>query len=516
MERLQPISEASVPELRRRLGSRLRGLGYQAADELARRGQSQVLLEALQSRDRNLRLNASWAIRLVESTEAVRLLVESLRHDREFFLAAQQALSHRPSPELVPVLVGLARDRGNRNRKFHAMLLADVPGPQVLDALYEGLQGDDQELQEGCFLALKHGREDLRRQAGPALVQALSVRLPLPRRSPLAFTRRARALRDVPLLLIAAVGFSAGDQGVGVLTGIVRSEADIAYRHAALSALVEIGEPAVARSWRLVLSLVQEGDGDLADSAAEALRRLRAAEAEPALLELLLHGSAQQRRNAAHALEDCGGPHCIPDLHDRLGQDREVHVRRTAARTLGVLRDPRSPGFLSQALADRDRWVGWNAAWALGQYRDPALAHRLLAGLEGDDPRLRWSCAEALGQLGQSTPEVLQALVRCVARHRGLVARGAAWALRQLDLAAALGYAVQLLQSPDPRQRRLGQRARYWLQPERASYAPHLPLRSSRRGGLFPSPPRRAEPPPPPGGSGTRDPGGSFPEEGRC
>ncbi len=498
MERLQPLSEASVPELRRRLGSRLRGLGYQAADELARRGQSAILLEALQSRDRNLRLNASWAIRLVESTEAIRLLVESLREDREFFLAAQQALSHRPCPELVPLLIRQARDRRNRNRKFHAMLLADVPGPQVLDALFEGIQADDQELQEGCFLALKHGRQEMRHQAGPALAQALSVRLPLPRRSPLAFTRRSRALRDVPLLLIAAVGFSAGDQGVGVLTGIVRSEADIAYRHAALSALVEIGEPAVARSWRLVLSLIQEGDGDLADSAAEALRRLMASEAEPALLELARHGSPQQRRNAAHALEGCGGPQGAPILHDRLVGDPDVHVRRTAARTLGVLQDPRSPGFLSQALADRDRWVGWNAAWALGQYRDPALVPRLLSGLEGENPRRRWSCAEALGQLGHSTPEVLQALVQCLGRHHGLVARGAAWALRQLDLATALGYAVQLLESPDPREQRLGRRARYWLQPERSSYAPHLPLRSSRRGGVFPSPPRQTGAAPPP------------------
>ncbi len=493
VERLHPLPEATVAELRRHLGSRIRGMGYQAADELARRGEREILLEALKGRDRNLRLNAAWAVRRLDSPEAVRQLLELLREDREFFLAAQQALSHRSGPELVPFLVEQSRDPRNRNRKFHAMLLADTPEARALDALLEGLQGDDQELQEGCFLALKHGREEMRRQAGPDLAQALSVRLPLPRRLPLAFTRRSRARRDVPLLLIAAVGFSSGDQGVGVLTGIARSDADIAYRHAALSALVEIGEPAVARSWRLVLGLLQEGEGDLPDSAAEALRRMRAAETEPALLDLLLQGSPQQRRNAAHALEGCGGPPAAPALHSRLREDPDVHVRRTAARTLGVLKDPRSPGFLSLALADRDRLVGWNAAWALGQYRDADLVPRLLAGLEGADPRLRWSCAEALGQLGQSTPRP-GGPGALLGRNRGTVARSSAWALRQLDLAEALGYAVQLLESHDPRQRRLGQRARYWLQPERASYAPHLPLRSSRRGGVYSSPPRKPGP----------------------
>lgn len=494
MEPVRPRLEESTEELRLLLGSRMRGVGYRAAEALARRGEAgqEVLQAALQSGNRNARLHASWAVRLMDSPEAVRRVLELLRDDREFFLAAQQAVARRAWPELGSYLLDLARDRSNPNRKFHAMLLGDAPGLEVLDALLMGLQGDDPDLQDGCFLALKHAPEELRRKAAPALVQALSVRLPLPHRRPLAFTRRARALRDVPLLLMAAVGFSAGDLGVGVLAGIARSEADLDYRHAALSALVSLGEPAVARTWRLLLALVGEGgDTDLPDSAAEALRRMRVPEAEPALLELLAGGTPLERRNAAHALEGCGSSEAAPALHGRLCEDPEVHVRRTCARTLGVLLDPRSPGFLTRALGDRDALVGWNAAWALGQYGDPGLVPRLRSGLEARDPRLARNSAEALGHLGLSLPEAQEGLVRALSRG-GAVARSAAWALRQLDLAAALGYAVELLESPDGKLRRLGQRARYWLQPERASYAPHLPLRSSHRGGVYSSPPRKS------------------------
>lgn len=493
MDPLLSLSEASADELRRRLRSRTRGIGYRAAEELARLGEPgrEMLLSALRSRDRNVRLHAAWAVRLLDSPEAVRLVLQLLRSDREFYLAAQQGLARCPDPELVRLLLDEARDHANPNRKFHAMLLGDVAGAGVLDALFEGIQSEDLEIQEGCFLAFKHASDELRRQAAPFLVQALSVRLPLPRRLPWTFTRRQRAAAQVPMLLITAVGSCGGEPGVGVLTEIIRSGSHDAYRHAAISALVGLGEAAVARSWRLLLSLVEAGaDADLPESAAEALRLLKVEDAERPLLGLLESGNPWQRRNAAHALEGCGTAEAAPALQARLA-DPDVHVRRTAARSLGVLRDPRSLGALTQALADKDACVAWNAAWALGQSKEAGLLPRLMAGLEGPDGKLRRSCAEALGQLGLSTPEALEALVAALGENSGAVARSAAWALRQLDMAEALGYAVQLLESPDRRQRRLGMRARYWLQPERASYLPHLPVRSSRRGGVYSSPPRK-------------------------
>jgi HEAT repeat protein len=488
---LPDLSSVELHELRTQLRSRSRGVGYRAAEQLAQAGPAgrQMLLRALESRDRNVRLHAAWAVRLLDSSEAVLRLVQLLREDREFYLPLQQALPASPDPALLETLIRASRDRANPNRKFHNMLLGDLPAGAVLDVLLENLQADDHELQEGAFLALKHARPDLRRQAARYLVQALAVRLPLPRHLIPGWRRRQRAAQAVPLVLMEAVGVAAGEEGVGVLLEILRSDAHATYRNAAIAALVAVGEAAAARSWRALADLVElPGEGDLPAEAAEALRRLRVTEAEERLLALLEKGKPHQRRNAAHALEGCGGPQAVPALTEHLLRDPDVHVRRTCARTLGRLPDPRAVGPLISALGDRDYWTGWNAAWALGQFKDPRLLPPLLAGLEDRNPRVRQMCAEALGQMGISTPEAHEALVAVLGEDRPAVARSASWALRQLDVGEALGYTMQLLESPDIRQRRIGIKARFWLRPERASYHPHLPVRSSARLGVVSAP----------------------------
>lgn len=484
----EPQQRVELEALRRELRSRSRGVGYKAADGLAAAGAAgrQILLNALDSRDRQVRLHAAWAVRLLDSPEAVARLVELLRQDPEVYLPLQQALPPAPPPAILEPLLEAVRDRKNAQRKFHAMLLGDVEGPGVLDTLLVALQSDDSALQEGAFLAFKHARPELRAEAAGPLVQALSVRLPLPRKLPWLLTPRARARSMVALALITAAGVAGGEEAVGVLIEIVRSEAHEDYRVAAVSALVTVGEPALGRSWRALLSLVEgTTDGELEAVASEALRRLRCREAEPGLLALLSSGKAFQRRNAAHALEGCGTEASAPAVARAL-KDADVHVRRTCARTLAKL--GASPEVLLAALRDADRWVGYNAAWALGHLQDERVLGFLVRGLEDKDRRYRRCCAEALGQLGKKTPEVVEALVAVLDQTGYDVARTAAWALRQLDLAEALSYATLLRESPDVRQRRLGARALKWLQPERASYAPHLPLRSSRLAGLVASP----------------------------
>ena len=488
-EQPRPELRVELEQLRRELRSRSRGVGYKAADGLAAAGAPgrQILLNALESRDRQVRLHAAWAVRLLDSPEAVARLVELLRQDPEVYLPLQQALPAEPPPAILEPLLEAARDRKNAQRKFHVMLLGDVEGPGVLDTLLVALQSDDSALQEGAFLAFKHARAELRTEAAGPLLQALSVRLPLPRRLPWLLTRRARARSMVALALITAAGVVGGEESVGLLNEIVRSDAHEDYRVAAVSALTTVGEPAVGRSWRALLSVVESTtDGELEAVASEALRRLRCHEAESGLLALLAAGKPYQRRNAVHALEGCGSSDSVAAVTRALREDADVHVRRTAARTLAKLGPDYQP--LLAALRDSDRWVGYNAAWALGHLQDERVLGFLVRGLEDKDRRFRRSCAEALGQLGKHTPEVVEALVHVLDQTGHDVARTAAWTLRQLDLAEALSYATQLRESPDARQRRLGARALKWLQPERASYAPHLPLRSSRLAGLVASP----------------------------
>lgn len=483
--------EPQLPQLellRRQLRSPSRGTGYRAADELVRSGADgvEMIKRALESRDRNVRVHAAWAVRLLDSPRALRQLITLLRDDREFYLPLQQALPAEPTPDVLEPLLKAAVDPKNRNRKFHVMLLGDVVGEGVLDALLGALQSDDQILQEGAFLAFKHAGEWLRQQAARPLVQALSVRLPLPARLPWSWTKRARARQSAPLALIAAVGMVSGSDGVGVLTEILRSEAHLDYRLASISGMVTVGEEAVGRCWQPLLSVAEEPvDDALTAAAAEALRRMRVTDAESRLLALLESGKAFLRRNAAHALEGCLTAASLESLQQAIG-DPDPHVRRTVARTLGRL--PESSRRLLEALSDHDRWVGWNAAWALGRHQLPELIPALLDGLNSPDKRRRRNSAEALGQLRISSPEVIESLVAVLEERSSYVPRSAAWALRCLDLAEAIHYACQLLDSPDPRRRRLGQRSVRWLRPERASYTPHLPVRSSRLGGVVFSP----------------------------
>ncbi|MCA9791141.1 MAG: HEAT repeat domain-containing protein [Candidatus Eremiobacteraeota bacterium] len=167
--------EPQLPQLellRRQLRSPSRGTGYRAADELVRSGPEGIAMikRALESRDRNVRIHAAWAVRLLDSPWALSQLISLLRDDREFYLPLQQALPAQPTPEVLEALLAAAIDRKNRNRKFHAMLLGDVIGEGVLDALLGALQSDDQMLQEGAFLAFKHAGEWLREQACRPLV----------------------------------------------------------------------------------------------------------------------------------------------------------------------------------------------------------------------------------------------------------------------------------------------------------------------------------------------------------
>jgi hypothetical protein len=81
-------------------------------------------------------------------------------------------------------------------------------------------------------------------------------------------------------------------------------------------------------------------------------------------------------------------------------QDRDIDVRKTAARVLGRFADIRTVNALIPALKDEASEVRTQAAMSLGHIGDDRAVEALIQALKSNDGQLRWAAAEALGEIG--------------------------------------------------------------------------------------------------------------------
>ena len=80
-------------------------------------------------------------------------------------------------------------------------------------------------------------------------------------------------------------------------------------------------------------------------------------------------------------------------------RNQDPDVRWEAARTLGVLRDPRAVDPLIAALADRDPDVRRKAALALAKIRDLRAVEALRScSVQDENQVVRWAAAFGLGR----------------------------------------------------------------------------------------------------------------------
>jgi HEAT repeat protein len=112
--------------------------------------------------------------------------------------------------------------------------------------------------------------------------------------------------------------------------------------------------------------------------AIDILGRLSSPQAVPLLISLLQDPDGDARARAAHSLGILGDPRAAPDLVAALA-DPAWPVRAMAAKALGMLPGPDGVDALERALADREWWVRSNAAEALRQKGE--RGHRALVGL---------------------------------------------------------------------------------------------------------------------------------------
>jgi HEAT repeat protein len=116
--------------------------------------------------------------------------------------------------------------------------------------------------------------------------------------------------------------------------------------------------------------------------------------AEPALIELLVRGSLEERISAARALASVGGRRSRPEL-ERALRDEAWPLRAQAAKALGRIAVKRAVPALEAVLDDPAWWVRANAAEALRQLGEPGRA-ALERALDHQDRYARDRAREAL------------------------------------------------------------------------------------------------------------------------
>jgi HEAT repeat protein len=159
------------------------------------------------------------------------------------------------------------------------------------------------------------------------------------------------------------------------------------------SALVEIGEPAVAR----MVPLARHSDAMVRRSAAVVLGRSHDPRAVEPLLAAFRDRDVEVRRTAV--LWAGNSDPRFFDAYVRALEDRDSRVRLEAGRKIGVFQDAGAIDVLLRNLAGRDVGMQVDAALSLNHRKDPRVAPALLAALRDPSEYVQAYAALALGEL---------------------------------------------------------------------------------------------------------------------
>jgi peptidylprolyl isomerase len=249
----------------------------------------------------------------------------------------------------------------------------------------------------------------------PAAVPALLDVLARPETPSPVAREAARALGKIraPEARAALATFLAAAPAVPAAAGIV-GEALLS-----IGRFPEPGDLAPVTRW------ASSPNPDIAWRAAWALFRPRDPAAQPALLSLSRHASAEVRYWAVRGL-------AAPPAN--AGAEGPATTESATYRSR-----------LREALADPDRRVRTEALRALGTYRDGASFDAVFAAMASDDIWLSMSAAEALARFESRRDQAVPALARAVAADRPLALRLTALpALRALAPESAVEPAAAL------------------------------------------------------------------------
>jgi hypothetical protein len=142
-------------------------------------------------------------------------------------------------------------------------------------------------------------------------------------------------------------------------------------------------------------------------------------------------------------LKDVVLTHLLKDLYAP-----QVAVRKSAAESLGALRDSRALPNLLDMSRDESEQVRGAAVWALGQIHDKRAINHLTKALKDPDSMVRVLAADALAEVGST--DVVPVLVEALDDGHNRVRKAAADALGWLGDAGAVPGLIAHLDDPDP------------------------------------------------------------------
>ena len=152
---------------------------------------------------------------------------------------------------------------------------------------------------------------------------------------------------------------------------------------------------------------------------------------EPAvkpLIKALKEDDTQIRELAASALTEIGEPAVIPLI--KALKEENLSIRFNVAVILGDIGDERAVEPLIKALEDKNSEVRSMAAFALGDIGDSKAIEPLIQALKDEDWNVRWGATEALGKIGNS--RAAEVLSKALNDKNQNVRRAAIYALKNI------------------------------------------------------------------------------------
>ncbi|MEM4390105.1 MAG: HEAT repeat domain-containing protein [Candidatus Micrarchaeia archaeon] len=190
---------------------------------------------------------------------------------------------------------------------------------------------------------------------------------------------------------------------------LIEALADPLLRADVARALGMIGDE---RAVPALIECLNDGNREVRGNATEALGYIRDRRSVPALIEKLSDENARVRFSAALSLGRIGDARALPALRKALLEDPDVMVRTYAAASIGVIgdltKDTSGAPALIKALRDKEIEVVRTAASSLGRLKDEGAVVPLIALLSHENKFVRSDAAWALGLIGD--PSALPAL----------------------------------------------------------------------------------------------------------